>query len=344
MFDYSFIILLILLNIIFLIKFKNISKFIGLFDHPDYKRKIHNKKISCIGGVLIFMNITILFVFDIFFSKELISKNYFEVEIFSFIYFYISLIMIFMMGLYDDKYGLKPNMKILILFSIILILLVLDKNLRLSYLRFSFNQEVYGIQNFSIFFTMLCILVFINAFNMYDGSNLQASSISIVIFSYLLTHLLILQSYIDYFLLTIIISLIFFSFLNFKNRLFLGDNGSLVLSFVICYIFIKLYNKEIVFYVEQVCLLLLLPVIDLLRLFIIRLLNGKNPFKPDNNHLHHMLIKNFNIYPTKLILFGIYFIPVFLGLLTEKYLLFIILQVTIYLLLYMNLKKKKKYV
>ena len=44
MFDYSFIILLILLNIIFLIKFKNISQFIGLFDHPDYKRKIHNKK------------------------------------------------------------------------------------------------------------------------------------------------------------------------------------------------------------------------------------------------------------------------------------------------------------
>ena len=66
------------------------------------------------------MNITILFVFDIFFSKELISKNYFEVEIFSFIYFYISLIMIFMMGLYDDKYGLKPNMKILIYFQLFL--------------------------------------------------------------------------------------------------------------------------------------------------------------------------------------------------------------------------------
>ena len=179
---------------------------------------------------------------------------------------------------------------------------------------------------------------------MYDGSNLQASSISIVIFSYLLTHLLILQSYIDYFLLTIIISLIFFSILNFKNRLFLGDNGSLVLSFAISYIIIKLYNKEIVFYVEQVCLLLLLPVIDLLRLFIVRLLNGKSPFKPDNNHLHHMLIKKFNIYPTQLILFCVYSIPVLLGLFTERYLLFIILQIVIYFLLYTNLKKKKDYV
>ena len=128
--------------------------------------------------------------------------------------------------------------------------------------------------------------------------------------------------------------MIFFSILNFKNRLFLGDNGSLVLSFIICYVFIKLYNKEIVFYVEQVCLFMLLPVIDLLRLFIVRLLNGKSPFKPDNNHLHHMLIKKFNIYPTQLILFCVYSIPVFLGLFTQKYILFIILQIIIYLLIY----------
>jgi UDP-GlcNAc:undecaprenyl-phosphate GlcNAc-1-phosphate transferase len=339
MFEYSFIIFLILLNIIFLIKFEYISQFVGLFDHPDFKRKIHNKKISCLGGVLIFLNITILLIFNFFSNEVLVSKNYFEVKLLSFIFFYVSLFSIFLMGLYDDKYGLKPNIKILILFSIVLILLFVDKNLSISYLRFSFNQEIYDVTNFSIFFTTLCILVFINAFNMYDGSNLQVSPISIVIFSYLL----ILQNYKDFFLITLIISLITFSFLNFKNKLFLGDNGSLILSFVICYVIIKPYNKEIVFYADQVCLFLLLPVIDLLRLFIMRVFNGKNPFKPDKNHLHHILIKKFDIYTTKFLLFGIYSIPVIFGLVTEKYLLFIILQILIYLLVYFNLRKKKDY-
>lgn len=340
MFEYSFIIFLILSNIIFLIKFENISQFVGLFDHPDFKRKIHNKKISCLGGVLIFINITILLTFNFFSNEVLISKNYFEVKLLSFIFFYVSLFFIFLMGLYDDKYGLKPNIKILILSFIVLILLLVDKNLGISYLRFSFNQEVYDVTNFSILFTTLCILVFINAFNMYDGSNLQVSSISIIIFSYLL----ILQNYKDYFLITLIISLITFSYLNFKNKLFLGDNGSLILSFVICYVIIKPYNKEIVFYADQVCLFLLLPVIDLLRLFITRVFNGKNPFKPDKNHLHHILIKKFDIYPTKFLLFSIYSVPVVFGLFTEKYLLFIILQILVYLLVYFKLRKKKDYV
>ena len=37
-------------------------------------------------------------------------------------------------------------------------------------------------------------------------------------------------------------------------------------------------------------LILLYPLVDLLRVFIIRIKNGNSPFKPDQNHIHHFLI------------------------------------------------------
>ena len=65
---------------------------------------------------------------------------------------------------------------------------------------------------------------------------------------------------------------------------------------------------------------MLLPVIDLLRVFIVRINNGKSPFEPDRNHIHHILIKKFNIYYTQLILFSIYWFPSFF--ITQKFFIY----------------------
>ena len=335
-----FITTLILINITFIIKFEFISKLIGIFDNPDNKRKIHKNKISCIGGILIFFNITYLLIYNFLLKETFISKNFFETDFITHLYFYFALLVIFIMGLLDDIYELNPFLKILILTSIIFFLITIDHSLRINYLRFSLIDKVYDISSFSIFFTSFCILVFMNAFNMYDGTNLQVSSLSIVICFYLL----FLLNGKNYFLITLIISLISFSFLNNKNKLFLGDSGSLILSFIISYLFIKLYNKELIYFAEHVCLFLLLPVLDLLRVFIVRTLNKKSPFKPDQNHLHHILMKNYSYNLTKLILFGTYFIPIFLSILTKKYLLFIFIQIITYLVIYTFNKKKSRYV
>ena len=37
--------------------------------------------------------------------------------------------------------------------------------------------------------------------------------------------------------------------------------------------------------------LIFYPLIDLMRVFIIRIYNKKSPFHPDQNHLHHLLLK-----------------------------------------------------
>ena len=86
---------------------------------------------------------------------------------------------------------------------------------------------------------------------------------------------------------------------------------------------------------------MLLPVIDLLRVFIVRINNGKSPFEPDRNHIHHILIKKFNIYYTQLILLSIYLAPIIFGFITQKFFLSIISNNHLSGYLFKNQEKKK---
>jgi len=337
MIDLKYIIFIFLINGVFLIKNKKISEYFQLFDHPDFLRKIHKKKTSCIGGLYIFINVTLLIFYSFLSSGNLLLFEYFQNEVTNLFFFSISFISIFLIGIYDDKYGIRPNKKLFLFILIILFLILADRDLAIQNLRFSFTESVYDISDYSKFFTIFCIIVFMNAFNMYDGSNFQVSSISITIMGYLF----LLTNSFDYLSATLIISLVFFSILNLQNKLFLGDNGSLILSFIISYSVIKFYNQNNILYADEVCLLLLMPVIDLLRLFIFRISSGKSPFLSDKNHLHHLLLKKFSYSQTIILLILIYLLPVIFAVITKKYLLFIFVQILVYLTTIISLNKFK---
>lgn len=338
MVDVEFIILVFLVNIFYLIKNQYISELFKLYDHPDFKRKIHLKKIPCIGGYYIFSNIILLIFYDFFNSSKLIPYEYFQYETTNFFFFIITFIVIFLIGIYDDKYGLKPNIKLILFILVILFLVKADRDLAIKSLRFSFIESEYDISDYSQFFTIFCIIVFMNAFNMYDGSNLQVSSISIVIMLYFFS----LTRTFDYLSFTVIVSLGFFSILNFKNKLFLGDNGSLILSFLISYSIIKFYNMNNFIYADEVCLILLLPIIDLLRLFIYRISSGKSPFLSDKKHLHHLILKKISYNKSILLLFMLYLLPIALAFITKKYLISIVVQVIIYSILVIFFKENHR--
>lgn len=335
MIDLKYIIFLILINSLIFIKNKNISEYFQLFDHPDFHRKIHKKKVSCIGGFYIFINLSLLLIYDFYSSENLFPFQYFQNEATNLFFFFISFLVIFFIGIYDDKYGIKPNIKLTLFILIILFLILADRDLAIQSLRFSFTDSIYDISDYSKFFTIFCIIVFMNAFNMYDGSNFQVSAISIIIMSYLF----FLSKTFDYFSITLIISLIFFSILNLQNKLFLGDNGSLLLSFIISYSVIKFYNQNSITYADETCLLLLMPVVDLLRLFILRIFSGQSPFLSDKNHIHHLLLKRFSYNKTIIILFLIYLIPIIFAIFTKKYFLFILIQMFFYLVIIFSLSK-----
>ena len=75
---------------------------------------------------------------------------------------------------------------------------------------------------------------------------------------------------------------------------------------------------------------MILPVIELLRVALNRLIKGKHPFTGDQNHIHHKLLKYFNLNKTLLILTFIVYIPIMINLLTQMFLVPLILFLALY--------------
>ena len=77
----------------------------------------------------------------------------------------------------------------------------------------------------------------------------------------------------------------------------MGDGGCYILSFIISLFVIGLYNEGNI-KSDQIFLLMLIPGIDMFRLFLVRIYNKKNPFSADKNHLHHILLKKLSSFKT----------------------------------------------
>jgi len=86
---------------------------------------------------------------------------------------------------------------------------------------------------------------------------------------------------------------------SIKNKIFMGDTGSLILGFLVSFFSIKYITINSSYAYDSnlendapllVMVILILPLFDTLRMFIIRLISGKSPFKGDRNHFHHILL------------------------------------------------------
>ncbi len=326
--SYLILVLFIFINLTILIKFSKMKIFYFNIDKPDNKRKFHSKPTPLAGGQIIFINIFLYWLIYVMTNNSfLINETLFE-NIKSFNYFMIISSSIFLLGLIDDKINLKANLKFIIICLIIFFLFFLDNDLIIKELKFSIYEKNFFLGRISIFFSVFCFLVYINAFNMFDGINLQSGYYSILIF------LCILFFYLDsLFIKILIISLVCFSYLNFKNKTFLGDSGSLLISFIIGYVFIKLYNLNNINYADEITLYMLVPGLDLIRLFILRIFNKRNPLSSDRNHLHHLLIKKYSLKMTLLIIFSLISLPIILNFFDISNLINISVTVILYLFL-----------
>ena len=191
---------------------------------------------------------------------------------------------------------------------------------------FSFTDYSLTLPNFiSIFWTVLCFLLFINAVNMFDGINYQVG-----LYSISLSLFFLINNYFEVFFTFILIGLITFLFLNHKYKSFLGDSGSYLLAFIFGYFFIKMYNQSTTLKVDQIVLFMIIPGIDLIRLFITRIIKGQNPFTPDRNHLHHIISAKFSLIKTNLIIQTLIITPSILGFYFGFTYIFLLIQITVY--------------
>ena len=173
---------------------------------------------------------------------------------------------------------------------------------------------------------------------MFDGINCQVGIYSILIFA-----IIFFKDILPEFCLILIISLLFFLILNFKGKIFLGESGILILAFIISYIFVKSSNiQNNIFFADEIFIIMALPGIDMFRLFIIRIYNGKNPFSPDMNHIHHLIQKHYSNNTTFIIIFLYILITTISYFFVEFKVAYLIIYILIYLLAIFSLTKKIK--
>lgn len=310
---------------------KKISKKTKLIDNPDKIRKLHKKSTPLLGGTMIFSSFLLINLYLIFFQNFNLSV---------FIIFVICFCC-FLLGLIDDIKKISYKYKFFILSVIFFIFISLEPNLQVNKIYFTTLNKEFYLNHISIPFTILCLLLLTNAINLIDGMDGLCILISIIILAWLQ---LIFQDT-DYLNIVLIISLFYVLYLNLKKNIFLGDSGTLFLgSFIGLNIILK-YNFEISnihYSVENIFIALMLPGIDMLRVFFSRVFIMKqNPFLSDRIHLHHLLIAyGFNKFTILTIFLILILLPILLDFFTSfKSIYIILLFVLFYFLIILKLKK-----
>ena len=184
-------------------------------------------------------------------------------------------------------------------------------------------------------------MLFVNAINLADGIN-GLSTMLIFCWATYIKFFLFKDFSMSGFSFLFLIMLIFYHIYN--GKYFMGDAGVTICAILIGLSSIYIYNiqnnNSETIYVEELFLLFFIPGLDMFRLFIFRILNKKNPFSADNQHLHHLLIKKFKINYCLFFYFLISFLPLTIYKIFEVNTLYLISIYSVILLILINYNLK----
>lgn len=342
---YLSLFLFIIFSIIITIKLDNLSKFISLYDFPDKKRKLHKKKTPIIGWIFCLFCMFFLLAISFFdknnmiFNKEIFSI-YDQINIRSYLSFFLGGLAIFLIGLFDDKKNISANNKMIVLIIILYLLISFDSNLMLNELYFVTFDKLIALENFSMPFTILCVIFLINSLNLFDGINLQSAVFLTFVYS-----VLIIKGIFNEILVFFLIANLFFALKNYNGKIFYGDSGIYINSYVISYFMLKGYNYRDTLTPDLIFIILFLPSLDMTRLFFARIFKLKNPFEGDRTHIHHIISVFFkgHTYKANYMLFLMIILPfIMYDLFNFDFYISIFTTAFIYFLFVMNFYKYKK--
>ena len=258
--------------IIFFISFL-ICKELNLVDHQKVEKKINMNDAVLSGG------------FSLFFYFLICVKFFSLDENFEKILLYTSFI--FIVGLIDDRKELAPGSKLI--FTIMPTFILMNEGFYINNLGL-YNFGTIELGKIYVIFTLLCILLLINAFNYIDGIDGLALSQFLISISYLtfITNDETLHLFYKLILLPLIINLLFNFNIFSKIKIFLGNCGSLILGFLLSFTIIYLAKFKGVhpsFLIWSV----FLYVYEFLSVNIIRMKYKKDIFKGGKDHIHHAI-------------------------------------------------------
>ncbi len=203
-------------------------------------------------------------------------------------------VLIFFIGLKDDIVSVSAAKKFIIqVLAAGIVMFMAD-------LRITSFQGVFGIflidPGTSYMLTFIVIIGITNAINLIDGiDGLAGAIVSVCCLSFGIYFFLSEDKYVtpySFVAFSLLGSIVGFLRYNlFKAKIFMGDTGSLVCGFIVSVLAIKFIESKVIANTSPVAVaILFIPIVDTIRVFMLRILSGKSPFTPDRNHVHHRLI------------------------------------------------------
>lgn len=260
---------------------RKVARGVGLVDKPS-GRKLHTGNVPLVGGVAICITI----VHYIYSHPNMINHSNL---------FMLSIIILTVVGALDDKFDLsvKLRMGIQALVSFAMIHFAEAELLTLGNL-FGLGEVQLGLAGSVV--TIAAVLGCINAFNMVDGIDGLLGGLSIVTFGSI--GLLLSgagEKSLSYLCLLLVVCMLPYIVMNLglvgrERKVFMGDAGSMMIGFTVIWLLIGASQNVGSPMIRPVTALWLIavPLMDMAAIMIRRIKQGKSPFKPDREHLHHI--------------------------------------------------------
>lgn len=266
-----------------------VAKTKHLLDEPG-ERSSHKTNIPILGGLAIFAGFIL--------SANLwINPEYLP----GFQHIIAATVILFFVGIKDDILVTAPFTKLAGQIIAALVIVMLG-DIRLTSLHGFFGIE--GINLFwSFAISILTIITIINGFNFIDGIDGLSASIGIITLGTFGYWFFVVGDY-QYVILSVSLVGALFAFFIYnvfgeKNKIFMGDTGSLIIGLILSVMVIRFNELNIdkskiyaIYPAPAVSFgILIIPLFDTMRVVFIRIFTGKSIHEPDKNHLHHQLLK-----------------------------------------------------
>lgn len=274
-----------------------IAKAKKLYDVPD-ERKNHSSSVPTLGGLGIFATISAVSL--TFINTCGMNGGGIVNSLTSLPPIMAGMTLIFFIGMKDDLLDITAWKKLAVEFVAVFILVVVGD------VRLDSMQGMFGISELnypvSVILSLFAGIVIINAFNLIDGVDGLAASIamlaSVTFGSYFLSAREWEYAVLSFTVLGALIPFFIYNVFGEKNKIFMGDTGSLILGFIITVLVFRFneMNASRAFFPHFVAApafsfaVIILPMFDTLRVFAIRIFRGGSPFKADHRHIHHILL------------------------------------------------------
>lgn len=271
----------------------------GLYDLPN-ARKVHKCGIPRLGGVCFMPSMVLAFL--IMMSVFNGSSGHTGQATFSLwsITFFISISLIYAVGLVDDLVGLSPSVKFAVQLVAASLLPWASLHINNLYGFLGVNELPYWV---GAPLTVLVIVFIDNAINLIDGIDGLSSGLSVIALGGFLVFFyaegLWLYCILIAGLMGVLLAFMYYNLFGRPghNKIFMGDSGSLTLGFILGFLLVK-YSMDspgIMPYRSDCllmsCTLLVVPAFDVFRVVLVRLRHHKPIFGADKNHLHHKMMR-----------------------------------------------------